>query len=205
MRRMSRAVALAAVLTPTLASVAVAQHRALAETGPIARRALVTAAKQQPTPTMTGPDWSVFGGVASGDDAYDIGIAAGGTGRWRRSDWPVAVRGDVYFAHHAGDLGSQFGGVDVSINLFGVMGSAEYSFPTENKLKPYVFGGLGLFYSNVNIDYDGVVDLDAYDSSTDLGLGIGGGIYLTQKLGLELRFIDVGGFSTIPIVAVYHF
>ncbi len=205
MRWMSRAVTLAAVLTPTLAAGALAQRRVPTEFGLHARRAVVPSLAQQPTPTMTGPEWSIFGGVASGDGPYDIGLAAGGSARWRRSDWPVTVRGDAYFAHHGGDVGASFGGYDVSINIFGVMGSAEYSFPIENKLKPYAFGGLGLFYSNINLDYPGGLDLGDYDSSTDLGFGIGGGIFLTEKLGLELRFMDVGGFSTIPILAVYHF
>jgi opacity protein-like surface antigen len=154
---------------------------------------------------MTGPEWSIFGGVASGDGAYDIGFAAGGTGRWSRSDWPVAVRGDAYFAHHSGDVGSLLGGYDVSINIFGVMASAEYSFPTENRLKPYAFGGLGLFYSNIDLEVEGGFDIDEYDSSTDLGFGVGGGIYLSQKFGIEVRFMDVGGFSTIPVLAVWHF
>ena len=205
MRWMSRAVAMAAVLTPTLVSATLAQRRASAETGPIARRASIATPKQQPTPSTTGPKWSAFAGVASGDGAYEIGVAAGINGRWHRSDWPVAARGDLYFAHHSGDIGSPFGGFDVSINIFGVMANAEYSFPTENRLKPYAFGGLGLFYSNINVDYDGAFEDNAYDSSTDLGFGVGGGIYLTQKFGLELRFMDVGGFSTIPILAVYHF
>jgi opacity protein-like surface antigen len=204
MRWMSRAVAIAAVLTPTLASAAVAQRRAGVETGPIARRALMAAPKQQPAPSA-GPAWSLFGGVASGDGAYDIGVALGGNVRWRRADWPVAARTDVYFARHSGDVGATFGGYDVSINIFGVMANAEYSFPTENRLKPYAFGGLGLFYSKVDLEYDGQFDIDDYDSSTDLGLGIGGGIHLTEKFGLELRFMDLGNFSTIPVVAVFHF
>lgn len=154
---------------------------------------------------MTGPEWSLFGGVASGDNPYDIGIALGGTGKWRRSDWPVAARGDAYFAHHSGDIGSQLGGYDISINFFGVMGSAEYAFPTENRLKPYAFGGLGIFYANVSLDYPGDLPGGDYDSSTDLGFGVGGGIHLTNKFGLELRFMDIGGFNTIPILAVWHF
>jgi opacity protein-like surface antigen len=205
MRWMSRAVALAAVLTPTLASATLAQRRALAESGPIARRVVTTPPKQQPSPSMTGPDWSLFAGVASGDGAYDVGIAAGGTGRWRRSDWPVGVRGDAYFAHHSGDIGSTFGGVDVSINIFGVMGGAEYTFPIENRLKPYAFGGVGLFYTNVNIDSDGLFEEGDYDSSTDLGFAIGGGIHLTQRLGLEVRLMDINSFTTFPILAVWHF
>ncbi|HUQ81629.1 MAG TPA: outer membrane beta-barrel protein [Gemmatimonadaceae bacterium] len=206
---MSRAVAVAAVLTPTLASAALAQRRADASTIPLARHdapARTRNAVQQPaTPTMTGPEWSVAGGVASGDNPYDIGIALGATGKWRRSDWPVAVRGDVYFAHHSGDIGSQFGGNDISINLFGVMGSAEYAIPTENKLKPYAFGGLGIFYANSDVDSPSDIGDSYYDSSTDLGFGVGGGIHLTQKFGIEVRFMNMGGFNTTPILAVWHF
>lgn len=212
MRWMSRAVAVAAVLTPTLAAAALAQRRADASTArpaTMTRRDAMPANRngvQQPAASsMTGPQWSLFGGVASGDNPYDIGLALGGSGRWRRSDWPVAVRGDVYYAHHSGDIGTQFGGFDVTINIFGVMGNAEYAFPTENRLKPYVFGGLGIFYSNVNVDYEGLFEDSAYDSSTDLGFGVGGGIHLTDKFGLELRAMDIGGFSTIPILAVWHF
>lgn len=217
MRWMSRAVAIAAVLTPTLASASLAQRRAVAESG-IARRdvlpatatvtATVTPQPQQPkaAPAMAGPQWSAFAGIASGDNPYDVGVALGANGKWSRSDWPVAIRGDAYFAHHSGSFGSQFGGVDLSINIFGVMGAAQYDFPTENKVKPYAFGGLGIFYSNVNVDYNGVFSNEgAYDSSTDLGFGIGGGLSLTEKFGLEIRFMDIGGFNTIPILAVWHF
>jgi opacity protein-like surface antigen len=209
---MSRAVVVAAVLTPTLASASLAQRRTQALTSLTApptttpaTKAAIVPEKQQPAAAMTGPDWSLFGGVASGDNPYDIGIALGGAGKWHRSDWPVAVRGDAYFAHHSGDFGSDFGGVDLSINIFGVMGAAEYEFETTSKLKPYAFGGLGIFYSNVNVDYDGVFEDSAYDSSTDLGFGVGGGIHITPKFGVELRFMDIGGFNTIPILAVLHF
>ena len=205
MRWMSRAVVVAAVLTPTLASAALSQRRASAETGAFARRASMPVPKQQPTPSMTGPEWSAFGGFASGDGAYDLGFALGGSGRWRRSDWPVAVRGDAYFAHHGGDIGTPLGGYDVSINIFGVMANAEYVFPTEGNLKPYAFGGLGIFYSNIDLDYDGIFEDSSYDSSTDLGFGVGGGLRLTQRFGVEVRFMDIGGFSTIPLLAVLHF
>lgn len=214
MRWTSRAVAIAAVLTPTLASMSMAQRRAAAEAAPGVQHATtpattapVTPETPQPSaaPTMTGPDWSAYVGVASGDNPYDIGIAAGGSGRWHRPDWPVAVRGDAYFAHHSGSIGLPLGGFDVSVNIFGVMGSAEYSFPTTSTLKPYAFGGLGLFYSHVNVDFNGQFDTNAYDSSTDLGFGIGGGINFTPKFGLELRYMDIGGFNTVPILAAFHF
>ena len=186
MRWMSRAVAAAAVLTSTLASASLAQGGGAA-------------------PTVTGPDWSAYAGIASGDNPYDVGLALGGSGRWRRSDWPVVARGDAYFAHHSGNFGTQVGGFDVSVNMFGVMGSAEYPFPTTNRLKPYAFGGLGLFYSNVSVDGDGLYTNGNYDSSTDLGFGIGGGIHITPKFGIELRFMNIGGFNTVPLLAAFHF
>jgi len=207
MHAMSRAVTMAAVLTTTLASAAIAQRRAGSGPEPVAQREVRRVVPQQPAAAMTGPEWSLFGGIASGDGAYDLGIALGGTGRWHRADWPVAIRGDAYFAHHGGELAQ--GTADVSLNILGVMGSAEYVFPTTTSLKPYVFGGLGLFYSNANIDYQADPDpnyrLDGYDSSMDLGLGIGGGVRFTPRFGLELRVTDIGGFTTIPIVAVLHF
>ena len=68
-----------------------------------------------------------------------------------------------------------------------------------------MFGGLGLFYSDVGLDYDGAFEDDTYESSTDLGFNIGAGFHLTKRFGLELRFMNFGDFSTIPIVAVWHF
>lgn len=210
MRWLPRAVAIAAVLTPTLTTAALAQRRADGTSAAGGIHAYRTprgapARPQQPAAATTGPEWSLFGGIASGDNPYDVGIALGGTGRWRRSDWPVTIRGDGYFAHHGGNIGLPFGGVDVSLNIFGVMGNAEYPIPTTGNIKPYVFGGLGLFYSNVNVDYNGPFEASGYDSATDLGFGIGGGVNLTPRFGVELRFMDIGGFSTIPILAVLRF
>jgi hypothetical protein len=208
---MSRAVAIAAVLTPTLVSASLAQRRAAAEPGVVRHGSLpatrITApalSQPQASPTTTGPDWSASAGIATGDNPFDIGLALGATAKWHRSDWPVGIRGDAYFAHHSGNVGSQFGGVDLSVNIFGVMGSAEYAFPTTNTLKPYAFAGLGLFYQSYNVDSD-FSDYDAYDSSTDLGIGVGGGIHFTEKIGMEVRLMDIGGFTTLPIVAVFHF
>jgi hypothetical protein len=210
---MSRAVAIAAVLTPTLASLSLAQQRAAAETGFARREAIpttvTTRAVERPQPaasTTTGPTWSALAGIATGDNPYDLGFALGFNGLWHRSDWPVGIRGDAYFAHHGGNVGGDiFGNIDLSVNIFGVMGNAQYDFSTTSKLKPYVIGGLGIFYSNVNVDYNGVDLGSGYDSSTDLGFGVGGGINLTSKFGVEARFMDIGGFNTLPILAVFHF
>ena len=207
MRWTSKAGALAAVLGVLHASDSFAQRRTVAGVQPQSRvaRREVRPAVQQPAATTTGPDWSIMGGFASGDDEYDLGIAVGANARWRRSDWPVAIRGDAYFARHSGDFGAGIlGDFDVSVNLFGVLGSAEYDFPTETKIKPYVFGGLGIFYANVDVDYDGE-DIDGYESETDLGFAIGGGARFNPRFGVELRLMDAGGFTTIPVLAVLYF
>jgi len=205
MRWMSKACALAGLFGVVYASDTFAQRRTVAGVQPQSRLARrdVKPALQQPAATTTGPDWAIMGGFASGDDEYDLGLAVGASARWRRSDWPVAIRGDAYFAHHSGDFGGVFGDFDISLNLFGVLGSAEYDFPTETKIKPYVFGGLGIFYGNVDVDFDG--DVDGYDSETDLGFGIGGGARFNPRFGVELRLMDAGGFTTIPILAVLYF
>ena len=210
MRWMSRAFAMVAVLIPTLAGGALAQRRAAASVGVasdrVAALASATPSAQQPqvSPAVSGPDWSLFAGVASGDNPYDIGIALGAAAKWNRSDWPVAIRGDAYYAHHSGDVGTTFGGTHVSINIFGAIGGAEYAFETENRLKPYVFGGIGLFYLNSSSDASALAN-GYYDGSTDLGFGVGGGVKFTPKFGVELRFMDLGGFNTIPILAAFHF
>jgi opacity protein-like surface antigen len=204
MRRMSRPVAVATLFTLVLASEALAQRRTVAGYQPISHRREVRPVVQQPAATTTGPDWSVAAGIASGDDYYDLGLGVGGTGRWLRTGWPVAIRGDGYFAHHSGDFDAVFGGIDISLNLFALLGSAEYTFPTEGRIKPYVFGGLGLAYANVSVDADGDLG-DADDSETDLAFGVGGGARFTSRFGAELRLMDAGGFTTIPILAVLYF
>ena len=201
MRWTLQSIAVAAALIPALGSEAVAQRRTAAGVQPLARREL----PQPSRATTGGPSWSFIGGVASGDGAYDLGVALGTTARWHRAEWPVAIRGDGYFAHHSGGIESYAGEFDLSLNLFGVLGSAEYSFPTQSTLKPYVFGGLGIFYAAVDVDYDGDFGNGDNDSSMDLGFNVGGGLNFTPQFGMELRLIDAGGFTTLPIVAVFRF
>ena len=203
MRRLSSIVAVPAVLTLIGASDANAQLRT--SSGLRVTSAAATPLAQQPAATTTGPTWAVGGGLASGDGAYDLGFGVGVTARWRRSDWPVTIRGDGYFAHHSGDVGTLLGGFDLSLNLFGILGNAEYEFPTETTLKPYVFGGVGLFYANTDVDYDGDLGDTDYDSSTDLGFNVGGGVMFTTRFGVELRVMDAGGFTTIPVFAILRF
>jgi hypothetical protein len=200
---------LSAVLVTLAASTSLAQSRTEATAG-IARGGngpRLVAAKKAPAPQAPAksgnqPAFELHGGIASGDGPYDLGLALGGAATWKPQGWPVDIRGDLYFAHHGGGQGP----VDLSLNIFGVSGHVIYRFPTTNSsVKPYVLGGLGIFYSNVTVDYNNNdLDLGAYDSSTDLGILLGGGLDFTPKLGAEIRFMDVNGFSTFPILLVIH-
>lgn len=208
MHLLSRAIAIAVVLGSAFASTALGQRRSDAGVQPLSRRGAAPAVAQQPAAPMTGPEWAGFAGIASGDGAYDLGFVLGGTGRWNRADWPVTARGDAYLARHGG--GTDFAGVDydASVLFLGALGSVEYVFPGTSQLKPYVFGGLGLFYSRYSVDYDGGPfggDDSFDDSGLELGIGLGGGLQFTPRFGAELRVMDIGGFTTIPIVAVLRF
>src|SRR5438477_12213673 len=82
--------------------------------------ALRAQARPPATPSGSTPSFTILGGIASGDKGYNVGLALGGTAKWVPVGWPVAIRGDAYFAHH-GSSG------DVSLNLFGVGANAEYT------------------------------------------------------------------------------
>jgi hypothetical protein len=201
---------LSAVLIALVASVSEAQTRAAVTAGVSqARKAPgVIAPKRNPArqdaAAANRPKFSLHAGIASGDNELDLGFALGGAATWDMADWPVDVRGDLYFARHGGDVG----GVDLSLSLFGASGQVVYVFPTTNSaMSPYILGGLGLFYSSFDIDVDAFPGVeDSYgDSSTDLGLLIGGGLNFSQRLGAEIRFMSVDDFTTFPILLVIRF
>lgn len=211
MRWISRGATVAAALSLTLSSESAAQKRAVAGFEAVARpstpRPVPAPPQQQPPATNTGPDFALYGGLATGDDPYDLGFIVGASARWQRANVPVTFRGDVSFSRHSGDVDfGPFGDYDLNLNLFGAMALVEYVFATTGQLRPYVFGGLGLFYANVDSDFDsGFGSDDDYDSSTDLGFGIGAGLNFTERIGAEFRFMDVGGFTTIPFTIVIRF
>ena len=176
----------------------IATSEASAQRRPAATTA--TRAGSQPAQGSSGgpaTKWTLYAGVATGDD-FDLGLAVQGSYRVVPTGWPVAIRIDPYFAHHGSDG-------DVSLNIFGVAGHVEYTFPTQNSdVEPFILGGLGFYYSKLNLDDDFDDDL-IDDSSTDLGISLGGGIRFAKRWVAEAQFKMIDEFDTIPLLIGFRF
>ena len=69
-------------------------------------------------------------------------------------------------------------------------------------MTPYVFGGLGLYLARSSFEVATGLpggNLDGSDTSTDLGISIGGGVRLKGRLGFEARLMQIGGFTIRPL------
>jgi opacity protein-like surface antigen len=82
------------------------------------------------------------------------------------------------------------GPADWNLNIIPLTFHAEYYF-SKDKIKPFLGGGLGLYFKSIGDD-DGLFDdNDAYDD-TDFGLNLGGGLLFNVSnkldLGVDLRF-----------------
>lgn len=199
MQQMIRVMGMALALGWTAAAGAHAQARP--------RAALPTAQDGQ----VRSTEFSLLGGLATGDADYDLGLALAGTFEWDLVGWPVNLRVDPYFSRHSGDCGPTFG--DCSLTLLGAGGSLAYNFPTASgptigatpaQRVWYIFGGLGIYRSSVDVDLD-QVGLDGDVSSTDLGLQLGGGVKFPNRFRVEVRYLSVEEFSSFPILVGFRF
>lgn len=198
MRKHTAVAGAAGILTMLLASTAVAQ----VASGPAGFTRHVAAPDAARTaPAVQGgagaSKWTIAGGIATGDTGYDLGFALQGSYKTTPAGWPVAIRIDPFLGRWTGgeDFGA-FGSVDFSLTMLGAQGSAVYDFPASGNMNWFVFGGLGLFYSSFSYDED-VSGFDASDSSTDLGIGVGGGLNFGQRWVAEAQYKSVSSFSTL--------
>jgi hypothetical protein len=202
MRRLMTMTRTAGVLTVLVASTLSAQ--ASARPAGIARLSVAPDAVRT-TPVAQGgtsaptTKWTIAGGIATGDSGYDLGFALQGSYKTTPVGWPVAIRIDPFLGRWTG--GEDFGqfDYDFTVTMFGAQGSAVYDFPASGGMNWFVMGGLGIFYSSVSVDED-IIGVDASDSSTDLGIGIGGGLNFGRRFVIEAQFKSIGGFTTIPIL-----
>lgn len=199
MRSMIRAAAMAATLTVLAASTLEAQWR------------LSSAAPARPVvqgPTAGGMQFTLYGGVATGEEGLDLGFAIGGSFEWDMMNWPVNLRVDPYIARHEGDCG---GFADCSLLIIGAGVNAAYDFPTTSGARAlpvqgaatgptwYVFGGLGIYRSSFDVDTD-VPGFDFGGDETDLGIQLGGGAKFGGRYRGEIRYMSIDSFSTIPLL-----
>lgn len=198
MRSMVRAAAMAAALSVLAVSTLEAQRRLLSA---------VPARPAAQGPTAGGMQFTLFGGVATGEEGLDLGFAIGGSFEWDMVDWPVNLRVDPYIARHEGECR---GFDDCSLLILGAGVNAAYDFPTTSGARAlalqgpvtgptwYVFGGLGVYRSSFDADI-GISGADAEDE-TDLGLQLGGGARFGQRYRAEIRYMSIDSFSTIPLL-----
>lgn len=191
----------AGVLTVLVASTLGAQA-AVTSTGITRLSAAPDAARTAPVVQGGSPTskWTIAGGIATGDSGYDLGFALQGSYKTTPAGWPVALRIDPFLGRWTGgeDFG-QLGNFDFSVTMLGAQANAVYDFPGSGDMNWFVLGGLGIFYSSVSFDED-IGGFDASDSSTDLGIGVGGGLNFGRRFVLEAQFKSIGGFTTIPIL-----
>jgi hypothetical protein len=137
------------------------------------------------------PRISIFGGLATGDGAFDMGPALAGSFNWKLEQFPVNFRLDPYFAYHTTNS------PDGSATFLGASANAEIAFATQGTSEPYLFGGAGLYYNSISIDTPGPGEVD--DSGVDAGFGLGGGVRF-GGFTLEAKMRDIDEFTTVSFL-----
>lgn len=200
MRMSHSAVAMCTLVAAMAAQPAGAQRRP----APTPATKAGSAPQQSGGASTKNPSFTLFGGVASGEDGWNLGYAIAASLEWKQSAWPVGIRVDPYIARHGADVGS-YG--DFNLTLIGAAGAASYDFETTSaSAKPFIFGGLGIYNGSADFDsaYPGYGAFSVYDG-TDLGIELGGGIRIGKRLTVELRYMHIDQFDTIPILAGFRF
>lgn len=94
-------------------------------------------------------------------------------------------------------------GIDGSWTLLGGVANIVLPITTSSALKPYVFGGVGMY--NWKLDIDGIGSTD----DTKLAFNIGAGYDFGKNLFTELRFLSIqtdgDALNTLPIVIGLRF
>lgn len=143
--------------------------------------------------TAGNPRLTLYGGLATGDGDFGIGPALAASFRWDLAQLPFDLRVDPYFAYHSTEDGP-----DGNIWLLGASGNVEFPFRTEGSTtEPYLFGGVGLYYTSLTIDIPGGGEFD--DSSFDAGFGLGGGVRF-GGFTLEAKMRDIDEFTTVSFL-----
>jgi opacity protein-like surface antigen len=119
---------------------------------------------------------------------------------WDLAGAPIEIRFDPSLAYHGSD-----GRYDANLLILGFPAAIQYQFRNAQGPTPYVLGGIGLYYSNVSVDTGSPFLDEIDDSSLDFGIAIGGGLRFNSRVGLEVRVVDIDGFTTLPILLTIRF
>jgi len=131
-------------------------------------------------------------------DGVNLGFHLGGLIEYKPSSVPVNLRGEI--TYHRNSLKSDyfsaedplFDDIDGDFSMWNFVGNAVYPFGNAaSTARPYVIGGLGLYYMKASAKFG---SLDISDSQTKFGINIGGGFTFNLsgfETFVEARFHSV--------------
>lgn len=161
----------------------------LAQAGFRSRAATTASAVQG----VRAPRLTLYGGLATGDNGFDMGPALAASFNWNISDAPFNFRIDPYFAYHSADND------DASLWFLGTTANLELAFrATGTSAEPYLFGGGGFYF--VNFDSD---DPDFDDSEFKGAFDFGGGVRF-GGLTLEAKMQDIDEFTNVSFLVGFR-
>jgi hypothetical protein len=162
-----------------------------------ANSAVSTSAVQSST---GNPRLTLFGGLASGDNDWDMGPALGASFNWRLPSAPFNLRVDPYFSYHSFDAGN----ADGRLWFLGATGNLELAFrPAGTSAEPYIFGGGGFYMQNWSIETGGPGDGEVDDSDMTGAFGFGGGVRF-GGFTLEAKLQDIDEFTNVAFLVGFR-
>lgn len=146
--------------------------------------------------TTSSPGLTLYGGLATGDNSFDLGPALAASFNWNISDAPFNLRIDPYFAYHSRDEGP-----DASLWFLGATGNLELAFRASGtSAEPYLFGGGGFYYRNLSVDVgDGDFDDSDFKGAFDFGGGVRFGGFT-----LEAKLQDIDEFTNVSFLVGFR-
>jgi hypothetical protein len=188
-----RSLGLSALSLVLLAGSAQAQSAGFRSTSPLSNATVQRGSGGSPHLTL-------YGGLASGDNNWDMGPALAASFNWRLSDAPFNLRFDPYFSYHSFDAEA----VDGSLWFLGGTGNLEFAFrPSGTNAEPYVFGGGGFYMQNWSIEGGGPRDGEIDDSDIKGAIGFGGGVRF-GGFTLEAKLQDIDEFTNVSFLVGFR-
>lgn len=190
---MSRVLRLVSHVMLAAALFARAVQAQTASVGGFSKRSTATVQRSTGSPSLT-----LYGGLATGDNGFDIGPALAASFNWNLPSAPFNVRLDPYFAYHSRDEGP-----DASLWLLGATGNLELAFrPSGTTAEPYIFGGGGFYFRDFSVD-TGPGDEDFDDSALKGAFDFGGGVRF-GGFTLEAKLQEVDEFTNVSFLVGFR-
>lgn len=191
MFRVIRLITAASLATATLAASLQAQ---VASTSAFARKPVPTSVQRGASPA---PSLTLYGGLATGDNGFDMGPALAASFNWNLRDVPFNLRVDPYFAYHSRDRGP-----DANLWFLGATGNLELAFNAAGtSAQPYLFGGGGFYYRHFSFQDGGDENFD--DSDMKGAFDFGGGVRF-GGFTLEAKLQDVSEFTNVSFLVGFR-